>query len=102
MGRWLGRLSVLDLLLLKLQGIQLVVPAVLLQQLLVTALLQNPALGQEDDVVGVLDGTEAMGHDQHGADVLHLFQRVLDQDLRFRVDVGGGLVQDHDGRLVSP
>ena len=54
-----------------------------------------------DNVVRVLDGAQAVGYDQHGADVLHLFQRVLNENLRLRIDVGGGLVQNHDGGLVQ-
>ena len=90
-----------QLLLFVLQGIQLVVSSPLLQQLLVVALLHDLAVGQENDVVRVLDGAETVCNDQHGADVLHLLQRILDQQLRFRVDVGGGLVQDHHRGLVD-
>ena len=65
------------------------------------ALLQNLAVGQEDDVVRVLDGAQPVGNDQHGANVLHLLQGVLDQHLRLGVDVGGGLIENHDGGLVN-
>ena len=47
------------------------VPAVAGEELLVGALLHDGALIQQDDVVAVLNGGEPMGHDQHGADVLH-------------------------------
>ena len=30
-----------------------------------------------------------------------LGQRLLDQKLRFGVQVGGGLVEDHDGRILE-
>ena len=99
-----GRLScfaLLELLLLELQGIELVVPALLVQELLMGALLHDLAVGQDDDVVGVLDGAQAVSHDQHGADVLHLFQGVLDEHFRFRVDVCRGLIEDHHGGLVQ-
>ena len=65
------------------------------------ALLHDDAPVQQDDVVTVLDGTQAVGHDEHGADVLHLFQRILDKQLRFRVDIGGGFVQNHHGGFVN-
>ena len=58
-------------------------------------------MGQQNNVVRVLDGAQAMCHDQHGADVLHLLQRVLNEDLCLRIDVGGGLVQNHDGGLMQ-
>ena len=43
-----------------LQGVQLIVPPMTGQQLLVAALLQNFAVGQHDDVVRVLDGGKAV------------------------------------------
>ena len=58
-----------------LQGVELVVAAPLFQQLLVGALLNDPAVGQHDDVVGVLDGGQPVGHDQHGAHRAHLLDR---------------------------
>ena len=51
------RLSVLDLLFFVLQGIQLVIAALPVEQILVVALFQNLSVGQQDDVVRVLDGT---------------------------------------------
>ena len=79
----------------------MVVFSLLAQQFLMIALLHDLALGQQDDVVRVLDGGKPVGHNQHGTDVLHFFQRILNQQLRFRVDVGGGFVQNHDGGLVD-
>ena len=49
-----GRLScfaLLELLLLELQGIELVVPALLVQELLMGALLHDLAVGQDDGTV---------------------------------------------------
>ena len=57
--------GIFQLLLAVLQGIQVVVAAVLGKKLLMVALLDDLSVGQKDDVVGMLDGTEAMGHDQH-------------------------------------
>ena len=79
----------------------MVISALLLQQLLVGTLLDDLAVGQQNDVVRMLDGTQPVGNDQHGADVLHLLQRILNQKLGFCVDIGGGLVQDHDAGLVD-
>ncbi len=80
--------------------IQTVVPTALFQQLGVGALLDDLAVGQEDDVVGVLHRGEAVRHDQHSADIHELFQRILDECLGLGVDVGGSLVQDHDLGLM--
>ena len=65
------------------------------------ALFLDDTMGQEDDVVRVLDGREPVGNDQHSADVLHLLQRVLNEQLRLGIDVGGSFVQDHDAGLVD-
>ena len=65
------------------------------------ALLDDLAVCQQDNIIGMLDGGQAVGNDQHGADVLHLFQRVLNEKLSLGVDVGGGLVQDHHRRTVD-
>ena len=42
-----------------------------------------------------------MGDDEHRADVLHLLQRILDEDLGLGVDIGGGFVQNQDLRLME-
>jgi len=84
-----------------LQGVQLIVPPMTGQQLLVAALLQNFAVGQHDDVVRVLDGGKAVGNDQHGANGAHFFQRILNQKLGFGINVGGCFVQNHHAGLVD-
>ena len=84
-----------------LQHVQLMISALFVQQLLMRALLNDLAAGQQNNVIRMLNGGKAMGHDQHSADILDLFQGILDQDLCLRVDIGGGFVQDHDGRLVQ-
>ena len=72
-----GRWSLAQLLFVVLQHIELIVPAVVGQKLLMGALLQNLAVGEDDDVVRMLDGGQTVRHDEHGADSAHLFQRVL-------------------------
>ena len=79
----------------------MVVFSLLTQKLLMIALLHDLTLGQQNDVVRVLDGGKAVGNDQHGAEVFHLFQRILNEQFRFRVDIGSCLVENHDGRLVD-
>ena len=58
----------LQLLAVVLQRVQLVISAVLRQKLLMAALLKDPAVGQHDDVVRVLDGGQPVGYNQHCAD----------------------------------
>ena len=84
-----------------LQRVELVIPPVPGQQLLVSALLQNFAVREHNDVVRVLNGGQAVSHNEHSAHRAHLFQRILDQQLGLGVDVGGGLVQDHHAGLVQ-
>ncbi len=89
-----------QLLFAELEGVELVVPALVVEELLVGALLQDLPVAEHNDVVRVLDGGEPVGHNEHGADVLHLLQGILNEDLGLGVDVGGSLVQDHDLRPV--
>ena len=71
-AKGVGRLLI-HLFFMVLQGIQLIIPAMLRQKLLMGALFQNFAVRQHDDVVRVLDGGQAVRHDQHGADGAHFF-----------------------------
>ena len=64
------------------------VTALLVEQFLVGTLLNDLALRKQDDIVGVLNGGQPVGDHQHSADVLHLFQGVLNEHFRFGVDVG--------------
>ena len=66
-----------------------------------TTLLDDLSLAQQDDIIRMLDGGKPVGDDQHSADILHLLQRILNEDLGLGVDIGGGFVQDHDGRLMQ-
>ena len=63
------------------------------------AVLDDAALGDDQDAVGIFDGGQAVGHDEAGAAGEHLGDGVLDGLLGFRVDGGGGLVQHEDGRV---
>ena len=73
----------------------------LVQQRLVVALFHDLAVGEDDDVIRMLDGGQTVCHDEHGANVLDLFQAVLDQQLGFGIDVGGGFVQDDHRGLMD-
>lgn len=60
------------------------------------AALQDSALIDIHDTVRALDGGEAVGNDEGGTALQQLVQALLQQDLRFGVDAGGGFVQDQD------
>ncbi len=96
-----GFVLALELTLCVLQGVQLMVTALLMEQLLMRSLLNDLALRKQDDVVGVLDGGKPVGDHQHSADVLHFFQGVLNEHFRFGIDVGSGFVQDHHAGLMD-
>ena len=58
--------ALLKLLLAELEGIELVVAPLQVEKLLMGALLHDLAVGQQDNVVRMLDGAQAMGYDQIG------------------------------------
>ena len=65
------------------------------------SLLRNLSFGEHNDIVRVLNRGETVSHDEHRSDVSHLLQGILNQKLGLRVDVGRGLVEDHDLRLMD-
>src|SRR5215217_2214831 len=69
------------------------------QQLGVGALLDDAAALDDQDPVGVDDGRQPVGDDQAGPALQGGGQRLLDVDLGLGVEVGGGLVEDDDGRV---
>ena len=64
---------------------------------LVGAALYDFALVHDQDEVGVLEGTEAVGDDEGGAALDDLLHGLVDPVLGLRVHAGGGVVQDEDG-----
>ena len=80
-----GRRSLAQLLFVVLQHIELIVPAVVGQKLLMGALLQNLAVGEDDDVVRMLDGGQAVRHDEHGADGAHFLLLFGDCIMDYRI-----------------
>ena len=99
--RALHFLLCLQLLFIILQCIELVISALFVQQLLMIALLQNFSVRKQNNIIGMLNGGKSVSYHQHSTDVLHFFQGILDQHFRFRIDVGGCLIQNHYGRLVD-
>ena len=55
----------------------------------------------DEDLVGGLDRRQAVGDDQRRAARQRLGQRLLDEQLGLGVEVGGGLVEDDDGRALE-
>src|ERR1700752_2669548 len=90
----------MQLLLLVLQLVEPIVNAPLGEQLLVRALFAEPALVEDEDAVGMLNGAEAMRDHQRGAATEQAVKGVADLQLGLGVDAGGGFVQDQKARIV--
>ena len=81
--------------------IKLGIQAFLRQQFGVRAALDDlPAIHHQDQV-GRQDGAQAVGDDDAGAPGHDALQRLLDQRLRFAVQVAGGFVQHQDARVFE-
>ena len=84
---------------LVLQLVQLVVQAALCQQFLMGAFLPDLALMHDDDLVAVLDGGQAVCHDDGGTAFHQLAQCILNEGFGLGVDIGGSFVQNEHRRL---
>ena len=78
----------------KCAGIQPVVGPLPGNQILVGSPLNNPAVVQDHDAVGVADGGQAVGNDEGGTALHQGVHALLHQGLGAGVNGGGGLVQD--------
>ena len=85
----------------RLAGDQAGVGAVAGHELVVAADLDDAAVVEDDDAVGVADGAEAVGDDEGGAALLQLLQRLLDEVLALAVERRGGLVEDEDAGVAE-
>ena len=63
------------------------------------ALFDYPSFVDDDDLIGVSDGREAVGDDEAGAPFHQLVESLLDLHLGAGVDRAGGLVKDEDSRI---
>ena len=88
-----------QLLVAELHRVEVVVVALLAQQLGVGAPLDDLPVVQHHDLGRRLDGGEAVGDDEAGAPLHEHVQGPLDQLLGRGVHAGGGLVQDQDARV---
>src|SRR5262245_35191867 len=71
------------------------------QKLEMRALLDDLAMIEHDDVVGMNHGREPMRDDEAGAVLGHALERVLDLLLGMRVERGGRLVEHQDRRRLE-
>lgn len=63
------------------------------------ALLDDVTVVEDDDLVGIADGTEAVGNDEGGASLHDGVHTSLYQLFGTGVDTGGRLVEDQDGGI---
>lgn len=104
--RWIGFVVDLEYELTSSVGLELLVPhlsilATEAQQLCVRASLDDRALLEHDDLVGVDDGREAMRDDERRAALGDLVQGRLNAMLGLGVERRRGLVEHHDGRVLE-
>ena len=79
---------------------KVVVDAVLFHQFIVCAALHDAPLVEHADLVGILDGREAVGHGDGRACLHQSEEGVLHQSLALGVEGRGGLVEDEHGRVL--
>ena len=73
----------------------------LVHQIFVGANLRNAPAIKHDDFVGPPDRRQSMSDDDDRAILDQIVQCALHQHLGFRVEVGGGFIQDEDGRVLQ-
>src|ERR1041385_284261 len=89
-----------NFLVLVLELIELVVNAVLCQQLLMVSDLAYLTFVHDNDLVRTLNGGKAMRDDDGSPPFDHTAERLPYTELRFRIDAGCGFVEDQDFGVV--
>src|SRR4051794_13909422 len=72
-----------------------------LEELVVVAGFGDVAVLEDDDLVGVADGGEAVGDDEGGAAGHEVVEGVEEESLAFAVEGAGGFVQDEHGGVFE-
>ena len=79
--------------------VQLIVHALLRDELIVRAALDDPAVIEDHDRIRVADGGEPVRDDKHRSALHQSIHALLHKRFRTRIDGGSRFVQDHDGRI---
>ena len=82
-------------------GVELIVLSLFGDEFLVRAALDDPAVVEHHDSVGVLDGGEAVGDDEHRPAFHQPVHAALNEIFRAGVDGGSRLVEDEHGGLAT-
>ena len=80
-------------------GIELIVFAFLGDELVVGTALDDPALFQDHDTVGIADRGKTMGNNEGGSALHELVHTILYNALCSGIDGAGGLVEDQHRRV---
>jgi len=67
----------------------------------VATALDDPALAQDKDLVGILHRRQPMGDHKRRPALQGGKEGFLDRALRFRVEMGRRLIEDDDGRRLQ-
>src|SRR5467141_1973904 len=97
----LERVSVRDSAHPRLDAVQAGIDAAGGQQFVVGALLRDTTILQDDDLVGIADGAQAVSNGDDGAPLHEAFERLHHQPLRLGIERRSGLVEDEDGRVAD-
>src|SRR5438552_2767727 len=68
------------------------------EQFVMRAALNDRAVPEDKNLVGVANGRKPVGDDEAGAALEQLFQRALNQRFSARIDRAGRLVENQDAR----
>ena len=77
----------------------MMIKPVSIQQLLVCAFFDDFAIVDDQHLVGIADGAQAVGNDKTGAAFHQAQQRFLDARLGAGIDTAGGFIQNQNGRV---
>ena len=80
-------------------GVELVIAAALGEEVVVVAALDDAAIFQNEDRVGVADGGQAVGNDEDCPALHQAVKTALDELFRSGIDGGGRLVEDEHRRF---
>ena len=83
----------------RITGIQLIISALLGDEFIVVAALDDAALFQNHDAVTVLDSRKSVGDDESGSSFHQLIHAVLYNFLGTGIDRAGSLIQDQYRRI---
>ena len=79
---------------------QFLIVAVNIQQFVMGAALYDAPLVDDADLVGILDGREAVGDGYRRAGLHQPLKGILHESFTLGVEGGGGFVEDEDGRIL--